>query len=137
MIHHENIIVELFLNFIRYQIFFLCFTNDVNSRSVLIMNNAQCHRDSKLKIMCKNVNVILIFLFSYFSNYNFIEISFAILKIYIRKNIEFNLNYASKIEKFDRFLKNALHTMQKTFFNHKNEKENFNNLFKLTEVFYS
>ena len=51
--------------------------------------------------------------------------------------MKFNESYTPKFEKFDRFLKNAINIVQKIFFAHKNEKKNFNNLFKLIDVLYS
>ena len=98
------------------------------------MNNVNCYRNSKLKIMCNDINVILTYLLSYFLNYNFIKILFAIFKIYIRKNIQFNESYTSKLENFSCFLKNVVNIVQKKFFAHKNKKKNFDNLFKLIDV---
>ena len=50
--------------------------------------------------------------------------------------MQFNESYTLKLKKFNRFLKNAINIVQKMFFAHKNEKENFNNLFKLIDVLY-
>ena len=136
-IHHENIIAQIFCDFIRYQILFFCFIDDFEFRNVLIMNNARIHHNAKLKLMCKDVNVTLTFLFFYSLDYNFIEISFAILKIWIRKNVHLTKIYIENIDEFDRFLKNAMKTIQKKSFSKKNEKENSKNLFRLANIQYS
>ena len=100
-IHYKNIIVVIFLEFIRDNVFSLCFIDDVNSRNVLIMNNARIHKNIELQIVCKNVNVLLIYFSFYSSNYNFIEVLFIILKTWIKRNIYLTKIYTKK--KFDLF----------------------------------
>ena len=85
LVHHDNIIVVIFNDFIRYNVFSQCFIDEVDFRNVFIMNNVKIHRNDELRAMCVEINVQFEYLFSYFFDYNFIEISFVILKIWIKK----------------------------------------------------
>ena len=80
--HHDNIIVVIFNDFVKNQVFFFCTLISLeNFRSMLMLNNAKIHWNEKLIEMCEIADVILIRLFSYFSDFNSIETSFALLKI--------------------------------------------------------
>ena len=45
------------------------------------MNNVRIHYNDELIVMYNEIEIELIYLFFYFSNYNSIEISFVIFKI--------------------------------------------------------
>ena len=136
MIHHGSITAQLFCDFIRYQVLPLCSTDGIGPRSVLIMDNASCHRNEELEIMCRDANVTLAFLPPYSPDYNPIETSFAILKAWIRRNIELAEAYTPEIGGFGRFLEEAVKTVQETSFNHTDEKGDPGNLFRLAGVSY-
>jgi transposase len=57
-------------------------------RSVLILDNASCHRSQELKDMCEEAGVILDFLPPYSPDFNPIEESFSALKAWVRRNRE-------------------------------------------------
>ena len=86
-IHYEFIIQKLFNNFVREQIFSLITrieADDINS--ILCLNNASAHKSDELQNLCNETDVILIFLLLYSCDFNSIEISFAILKRWIKKH---------------------------------------------------
>ena len=81
MIYQNFITADFFLNFMKNDVFFLCIqTKFKNSNSIIIMNNAKIHIFSKLNKICEKTSVILTKLSSYSFDYNFIKISFAMLK---------------------------------------------------------
>ena len=55
-------------------------------RSVLILDNASCHRSQELKDMCEEAGVVLEFLPPYSPDFNPIEESFSALKAWVRRN---------------------------------------------------
>ena len=55
-------------------------------RSVLILNNAFCHRSQELKDICEEAGVVLEFLPPYSPDFNPIEESFSALKAWVRRN---------------------------------------------------
>ena len=55
-------------------------------RSVLILDNASCHRSQELKEMCREAGVVLEFLPPYSPDFNPIKESFSALKAWIRRN---------------------------------------------------
>jgi transposase len=55
-------------------------------RSVLILDNASCHRSQELKDMCNEAGVVLEFLPPYSPDFNPIEESFSALKAWVRRN---------------------------------------------------
>ena len=59
--HHDNIIVVIFNDFVKNQILFFCTLISLkNFRAILMLNNAKIHWNEKLIKMCKTINVILI-----------------------------------------------------------------------------
>ena len=104
-IYHESIIQELFNNFVREQILPLITRaeyGDINS--VLCLNNASAHKSDELQEMCDEASVILTFLPPYSCDFNPIEISFAVLKQWMRKHGQVNQEY----EGFEEFLEEAV-----------------------------
>ena len=66
--------------------FFLCGSVSLKKfRSILILNNAKIYWNEKLIKMCEMIKIILIWLFSYFFDFNSIEILFALFKTWIKK----------------------------------------------------
>ena len=74
--------------------------------------------------MCEAADVILARLFSYSSDFNSIETSFALLKAWIRRNEEQTASY----DDFGEFLENAIKKQTSV----KNSK----NLFRLADIEY-
>jgi hypothetical protein len=65
-------------------------------RSILILNNARIHWNDELIQMCDAVEIILARLFSYSSDFNLIETSFALLKAWIKRNEELIKSYTTE-----------------------------------------
>ncbi len=86
--HYNFIIKIIFLNFMRIRVFFQCTSDDSESHFIIIMNNAWIHQSIKLNQLCMKFEVLLIKLSSYLFDFNLIEIFFAMLKIWIKKNIK-------------------------------------------------
>ena len=100
------------------------------------MDNARIHGRDDLKIMCDEANVELAFLPPYSPDYNPIEISFAILKASVRRNIHLADAYTDELGGVGRFLNDAVEAVQETSFQHKKERGNPGNLFRLAGVAY-
>jgi len=79
--HHDFIIKTIFLDFMQIRVLSQCTSNDSESRFVIVMNNAQIHQSVELDQLCIKFEVLLIKLSSYSSDFNLIEIFFAMLKI--------------------------------------------------------
>jgi len=78
--HHDFITKEIFLNFMRLQMLFICNSEEIESRSVMIINNARIHQSAKLDELCESFEMHLVKLSFYSSDYNLIESSFSVLK---------------------------------------------------------
>ena len=84
-VYHGSFNSERFNRFIQEQV--LTRMNPYPApRSVLIMDNASCHRSEELKDMCTKAGVILEFLPPYSPDFNPIEETFAALKGWMRRN---------------------------------------------------
>ncbi len=106
-----------------------CFLSDNSMlicRSILMFDNARIHWNDDFIRMCDTIEIILARLSSNSSDFNLIEIFFALLKIWIRRNEELTRSYTIEYEKFEQFLRNAIKKRSKI----KNSK----NLFKRTEI---
>ena len=84
--HHNFITKEIFLNFMWSQMLFICNSEEVELRSMMIMNNARIHQSAELNELCKSFEMHLVKLSLYSSDYNFIENSFSVLKAWIKRN---------------------------------------------------
>ena len=135
-LHHDNIIIAIYNDFIRNDVFFHCSIDD-DFRNVIVMNNARIHHNDELIVMCDEINVTLIYLFFYSSNYNSIEISFAIFKIWIKRNEHVTMSYTLNIDEFNEYFHDAMNAVQKNFMICKNRAKNSENLFRLTDFQYS
>ena len=79
--------MELFNDFIRTKVLPHCGRHDLNeARSVLVMDNAPIHRNEELKEMCNEAGVLLEYLPPYSPDFNPIELSFGVLKSWIRRH---------------------------------------------------
>jgi len=59
---------------------FICNSEKIKSRSMMIMNNVKIHQSAKLNELCKSFEMNLVKLSLYSSDYNFIKSSFSMLK---------------------------------------------------------
>jgi transposase len=110
--HQGFITAVIFNDFVRNQMLSHCIANG-GPRSVLVLNNARIHWNDELIQMCDEVGVILARLPSYFSDFNSIEITFALLKAWIRRNEELSLSYTDEYEGFGQFLRDAVKEISK------------------------
>ncbi len=78
--HHDFITKEIFLNFMWSQMLSICNSEEIESRSVMIMNNARIHQSAELNELCESFEMHLVKLSFYLSDYNLIESSFSVLK---------------------------------------------------------
>ena len=89
-----------------------------------MLNNVKIHWNEKLIEMYETIDVILIRLFLYFSDFNSIETSFALLKTWIKKNEKQTESY----DDFENFLKNVIKKQTNV--------NNSKNLFRLINIKY-
>ena len=129
--HHDFIIKTIFLNFIKIKVLFQCTSNNSKSHFIVVINNAWIHQFIKLNQLCMKFEVLLIKLSSYSSDFNLIEIFFAMLKIWIKKNIELIQYYTEFRDEFDEFLHNAVRSQRSQI------KDDSNNLFWLANIDYN
>ena len=126
-IHHDSITQEIFNDFVRYYVLSLTSSTIYESKnSVLILNNVSTHKSVELQEMCTEIDVKLIFLSSYSSDYNFIKISFAILKKWIKRHDDLIEKYEFESENFERFLHEAVHAQT--------QRNNSDNLFRTSDI---
>ena len=62
-----------------YNVFFV-------SRNVIIMNNVFIYQNNRFKRFIESINCRVMYFFFYFSNFNSIELSFFVLKIWIKRH---------------------------------------------------
>ena len=72
---------------------------------VIVLNNCSVHVDSKIEQMIETADYFIHYLSSYLSDFNFIELTFSILKIWIWWNYCF---IQSAYANFDEFLNSAI-----------------------------
>ncbi len=65
----------------------------LGKNSVIIIDNAKIHHDKALVKSVEKINRKVIYLPSYSSDYNFIEIAFSSLKAWFKKYRDFIKNY--------------------------------------------
>ena len=85
IIFQGSITADLYLKFVVEKVLPHC-TLYPGPQSVLIMDNASIHRDSRLQQACDDAGVLLLFLPLYLLDYNPIEATFKDLKAWIRRN---------------------------------------------------
>ena len=74
---------------------------------MLVLDNARTHWNKKLKEMCAKANVLLARLPPYSPDFNPIEIFFAILKAWIKRNCQLISAYTEENGGFGQFLHDA------------------------------
>ena len=129
--HHNFIIKTIFLNFMRIKVLSQCTSDNSESRFIIVMNNAWIHQSIELNQLCMKFEVLLIKLSSYSSDFNLIEIFFAMLKIWIKKNIELIQYYTEFKDEFDEFLRDAVRSQRSQI------EDDSNNLFQLADIDYN
>ncbi len=111
--HHDFITKEIFLNFMWLQMLSICNSEEIELRSVMIMNNARIHQSAELDELYESFEVHLVKLSFYSSDYNLIESSFSMLKAWIKRNDKLVWWYDESNEKFDEFLRVAVRSQRK------------------------
>ncbi len=129
--HHDFIIKTIFLDFMWIRVLSQCTSDDSESRFVIIMNNARIHQSVELDQLCMKFEVLLIKLSSYSSDFNLIEIFFAVLKIWIKKNIDLIQYYTKSRDEFDEFLRDAVRSQRSQI------EDDSDNLFRLADIDYN
>jgi hypothetical protein len=80
------------------------------SRNVIIMNNVNVHYNSRIRKIIETYKCRVKYLFLYSSNYNLIELSFSMLKTWLRRNFHESWSHFEEI--FEDFLKYAINKSQ-------------------------
>ncbi len=62
------------------QMLFICNSEEIELRSMIIMNNARIHQSAELDELCESFEMHLVKLSFYSFDYNLIESSFSMLK---------------------------------------------------------
>ena len=112
-IHEDWFNDETFFQWLADELLSLC-SFFSTSRSVIIMNNVSIHCNARIEKLIISHECEVRYLSSYSSNFNFIELSFSVLKIWIRRHFHeiwlsfesfFNefLHYAVARSRCDRF----------------------------------
>lgn len=113
-IYQSSITAALFNDFVKNQVLPLCSRDGHGPRSVLVLDNARTHWNEELKEMCAEANVLLARLPPYSPDFNPIEISFAILKAWIKRNSQLISAYIEENGGFGQFLYDAVCDHQAT-----------------------
>ena len=114
MIFQGSITAALFNDFVREQVLPHCTPFAAGGpRSVLIMDNAKIHYNEELRNMCDEAGVLLEYLPPYSPDLNPIETSFAILKAWIRRNMDLAETFAEG-GNFGEFLDVAIRAQEGT-----------------------
>lgn len=103
LVHQGSITAEIFLAFLKERVLPNCEAYP-GRRSVLVMDNASIHKDSRIKALCEEVGVLLVFLPPYSPDFNPIESTFKDLKAWIKRHYI----QAEEYELFDDFLEHAV-----------------------------
>jgi len=111
-VHHDFITKEIFLDFMRSQVLPICNSEGVESRSVMIMNNARIHQSAELDELCESFGMHLAKLPPYSPDYNLIESSFSVLKAWIKRNDQLVRWYDESNGGFGEFLRVAVRSQR-------------------------
>jgi len=125
--HHNFITKEIFLNFMWSQILSICNSEEIELRSVMIMNNVRIYQSAELNELCESFEMHLVKLSFYSPDYNLIENSFSMLKVWIKRNNQLVWWYDEFNEKFDEFLRVAVKSQRERV-------DDFEALFRLTDI---
>jgi transposase len=85
LIYQGSITAEIFELFLEQQVLPHC-TPYPGPRSILILDNASIHKSARLRDLCEEHGVLLVFLPPYSPDYNPIEATFKDLKAWIKRN---------------------------------------------------
>ncbi len=125
--HHNFITKEIFLNFMWSQILSICNSEEIELRSVMIMNNVRIYQSAELNELWESFEMHLVKLSFYSPDYNLIENSFSMLKVWIKRNNQLVWWYDEFNEKFDEFLRVAVKSQRERV-------DDFEALFRLTDI---
>ncbi len=125
--HHDFITKKIFLNFMQSQMLSICNFEEIELRSVMIMNNARIHQSAELNELCESFEMHLVKLSLYSPDYNLIESSFSVLKAWIKRNDKLVRWYDESNEKFDEFLRIAVRSQRERV-------DDSETLFHLTDI---
>lgn len=129
MIFQGSITTALFNNFVSEQVLPHCTPFAASGpRSVIIMDNAKIHYNKELKNMCDRAGVLLEYLPPYSLDLNPIETSFAVLKAWIRRNMDLAETFADG-GRFGEFLDVAIRAQEGT--------GDLGNLFRKSGIHYT
>jgi transposase len=87
VIHHGAINAELFIQFLEERVLPNC-SPYPGKMSVLVMDNASIHKNPRLREICDNAGVLLVFLPPYSPDFNPIESTFKDLKAWIKRHYQ-------------------------------------------------
>jgi transposase len=85
IVFQGSITADLFVEFVEERVLPHC-NPYPGPRSVLILDNASIHKDKRLKQLCGEAEVLLLFLPPYLPDFNPIEATFKDLKAWIKRN---------------------------------------------------
>ncbi len=85
--HHDFITKKIFLNFMQSQMLFICNSEKIKLHSMMIINNVKIHQSTELNELCESFEMHFVKLSFYSFDYNFIESSFSMLKVWIKRNV--------------------------------------------------
>jgi transposase len=106
VIHHGAINAELFIQFLEERV--LPNRSPYPGKmSAIIMDNASIHKNPRLREICDNAGVLLVFLLPYSPDFNPIESTFKDLKAWIKKHYQQVEDY----DDFAEFLEHAVSEM--------------------------
>ena len=71
--------IEIFLKWIQDELLFY-YNSYLELKSIIYLNNVNIYIDFRIQHVVEKVNLLLKFLLSYSSNFNFIELLFNVLK---------------------------------------------------------
>ena len=111
--------VEKFYDWLLHQLLFFC-NFFFASRNVIIMNNVTIHTNFRIKKIIEQYDCQVRYFFSYFSDFNSIELSFSVLKVWIRQH--FHEIWSDYDDDFENFLKYAVRKNQCDRFSKKHFK---------------
>jgi len=103
IVFQGSITADLFVEFVEERVLPCC-NPYPGPRSVLILDNASIHKDTHLKQLCDEAEVLLLFLPPYSPDINLIEATFKDLKAWIK----WNYHLAEEFENFGDFLQFAV-----------------------------
>ena len=128
IIYHGSINTASYIDFVRTKVFPHCFPfASGRERSVLIMDNARIHHNKELLRLCEEAGVLVEYLPPYSPDFNPVEITFSILKAWIKRHLELAAAHAES-QSFGDFLQLAVESQEGAY--------NTRNLFRKARILY-